>query len=336
MRYIISQSLDPAFNQAQEEYFLKHSPFADDLMIFWITEPTCLLGKNQNTLEEINEEYVRSQGLHVVRRLSGGGCIYMDEGNLLFTFITENRDSVGPDFERFTRPVAAALQSMGIPAEVSGRNDILIGGRKFSGNAQYYYRNRVLHHGSMLYSTNLGNLALALKSRPDKMASKGVRSVRSRVTRIADHLENPWPIGEFRDRLIREIVRSFGLGEVQRYEPTPEDLEAIEEIAEARFRNWDWNYGHSPRFSLVRSGRYPGGGVEFHLDVDKGRIREARIFGDFFSRLDISGLEEKMQGLRFERKELETFLSGLRVDHYFGTIQAGELLECLFPPGASD
>ncbi|MDD4343748.1 MAG: lipoate--protein ligase family protein, partial [Eubacteriales bacterium] len=207
MIYVVNDSDNPFFNHAIEEYIIKN--IEEDAFILWRNRPSILIGRNQNTLTEIDYEYVRQEKIDVVRRLSGGGTVFNDLGNINFTFITkkaQDGSSLSNGFEKFAFPVIKALQSLGVNAVFTGRNDITIDEKKFSGNAQYHYKDKTLHHGTLLFSGNLERLAKALKSKPLKLQDKGVKSVRSRVTNISEHLKSPMNVIEFKEYLKKYIM----------------------------------------------------------------------------------------------------------------------------------
>ena len=191
MLLINNTSTNAYFNLAMEEYFLKNT--TEDVFMLWRNESAIIVGKNQNTLSEINYEYVKENNIKVVRRQSGGGAVFHDLGNINFTFISCNDNSFS-DFKRFTMPIIECLEDLNIHAEFSGRNDLLIDNQKFSGNAQYNYKNKVMHHGTLLFSSQINDLSSALKVKPSKFEGKGVKSVKSRVTNISNHLKKSMTI----------------------------------------------------------------------------------------------------------------------------------------------
>lgn len=324
---IINNSNDPRFNLALEEYALNELFPGEELAIIWQNEPTVVIGRNQNTIEEINEVYIKANGINVVRRLSGGGAVYHDLGNLNFTFIVPSQKNVVSNFKKFTKPVIAALQSLGVPAEFSGRNDITIEGKKFSGNAQYWSKDRLLHHGTILFNSDLSVVQEALQVKPEKLVSKGVKSVRSRVTNIYPYLKTPLEIEDFKRILLRYMLQG---DEHRNYELTSRDLRRIEELMETRYSQWSWNYGHSPAFALEKSQRFPGGQLNLKLNVKHGLITEMGIYGDFFGRKDVQELAKSLQGQPYEEDALRSFLARLPFAEYFLAISLDEFLECLF------
>ncbi len=320
---------DPRINLAIEEYLLKtmnvdENPF----LLFYINEPSIIIGKNQNTAEEINTDYVDVNGIHVVRRLSGGGAVYHDQGNLNFSFITKDDGNSFRDFRKFTEPVVKALRDMGVDAELSGRNDLLTGGRKISGNAQFATRGRMYSHGTLLFNTEMEEVVSALKVSKEKIESKGIKSIRSRVANISEFLEEPMSIEQFREKLLNSI---FGGAEQVRYwELTDEDWENIRQLSKERYGNWDWNYGKSPKFNIKHSHRFPVGGIDVRLQVEKGIVQEAHIYGDFFGVGDVTEVEQAISGVKYERASLAKAIEGLDIPKLLGGITAEEFLKLIY------
>lgn len=312
MLLINNDSTNPYFNFALEEYLLKKTD--KDLFRLWMCDPCVSVGKNQNTISEINSDYVRKNSIPIVRRQSGGGAVFHDLGNLNFTFISCNNNSFS-DFKRFTQPIIDLLKTLGINAEFSGRNDLLIDGKKFSGNAQYNYKNKVIHHGTLLFSSQISNLSNALKVKPIKLESKGIKSVKSRVTNISEHLDKPMNISEFRDLVMNYV---FSLNSNNSYfNLTEKDIENVNKLSKEKYSTWEWNFGNSPNYSLVNELRYIGGTLEFHLNVSKGFITDIKFFGDFFGKKDISNVEDLLIGVKHEEESLKEKLNNINIDDYF-------------------
>lgn len=328
MKFINNQgTTDPRINLAIEEYALKHLPDTDDYLLFYINEPSIIIGKNQNTIEEINADYVNEHGIHVVRRLSGGGAVYHDLGNLNFSFITNDDGESFHNFRKFTEPVVQALKKLGVEAELTGRNDIQVGERKISGNAQYATKGRMFSHGTLLFASEMENVVSALKVNAEKIKSKGIKSIRSRVANITEFLAREMTIEEFRLAILHSI---FGGEEVSEYKLTDEDWANIHELSKARYQSWDWNYGKSPKSNFRQSKRFDIGTIEIQLDIEKGRIREAKIFGDFFGVRDVSELEEHLSDLPYDRQSVSASLREVNVKEFFGNLGSEELEELFF------
>ena len=245
MLLIDARTLDPDHNLALEEYVFTSMPRDKEYLILWQNDNAVIIGRHQNTLAEIDESYVQEKGIRVVRRMSGGGAVYHDLGNLNFSFIVDAAGSQ-VDLERFCLRIAVALGKLGLDARLDGRNDILAEGCKISGNAQYMKEGRVMHHGTLLFDSDLSVLSKALKPDPEKIKAKGVKSVRSRVANIRSLLKQDMTLQEFRDHLARYLLGGDGV----RYQLTEQDLAAVEAIRAARYGTWEWNYGASPSLNV--------------------------------------------------------------------------------------
>ncbi|MED1202453.1 lipoate--protein ligase [Heyndrickxia acidicola] len=318
---------DPRINLAIEEYAVKNLDINESFLLFYINQPSIIIGKNQNTIEEINTEYVEKNNVIVVRRLSGGGAVYHDLGNLNFSFITKDDGESFHNFLKFTEPVIAALKKLGVDAKLSGRNDIQVGERKISGNAQFSTKGRMFSHGTLMLNCELDHVTQALKVKKDKIESKGIKSIRSRVANISEFLDQPLSIEEFRQILLENI---FGGQEIPEYTLTSEDWEKIHQLSKNRYQQWDWNYGKSPSFNLQHSRRFPAGSIDIRLDVQKGLIDDCKIYGDFFGVGDVSEIENKLMGTRYEKKEIEKAIQNTDVSHYFGNITKEDLVELIY------
>jgi lipoate---protein ligase len=319
---------DPRINLAIEEYALKNLDINETYLLFYINEPSIIIGKNQNTIEEINTEYVEKNGIHVVRRLSGGGAVYHDLGNLNFSFITKDDGDSFLNFRKFTEPIIKALKKLGVNAELSGRNDIIVEGRKISGNAQFSTRGRMFSHGTLLFDSKIENIVSALNVKKDKIESKGIKSIRSRVANISEFLKEKMTIEEFRSILLESI---FGKDkEIPEYVLTEEDWANIHKLSRERYQNWEWNYGKSPKFNLQHSHRFPAGQIDVRLEVQKGIIENCKIYGDFFGAGDVAEIEEKLIGKRYEKSEIEKALQDVDIKHYFGNIEKEEFINLIY------
>jgi lipoate---protein ligase len=318
---------DPRINLAIEEYALKNLDINETYLLFYINEPSIIIGKNQNTVEEINTEYVEGNGIHIVRRLSGGGAVYHDLGNLNFSFITKDDGESFHNFRKFTEPVVAALKKLGVNAELSGRNDLLAEGRKISGNAQFSTKGRMFSHGTLLFNSEMDHIVSALRVKKDKIESKGIKSVRSRVANISEFLEEKMEIEEFRSLILQNI---FEGEEIQEYVLTEEDWEKIHQLSKERYQSWEWNYGKSPKFNLQHSHRFPVGQIDVRLEVNKGVIENCKIYGDFFGVGDVTEMENKLRNVRYEKSELEEVLKDVDTTYYFGNISKEEFINLIY------
>ncbi|MGI6250885.1 MAG: lipoate--protein ligase [Anaerolineaceae bacterium] len=319
---------DPRVNLAIEEYLIRNVVPKENILLFYINEPSIIIGRNQNTVEEINVDYVEAHDIHVVRRLSGGGAVYHDYGNLNFSFIAPNAPGNFHNFQKFTQPVIDVLRGMGVPAELSGRNDIVVEGRKISGNAQYVAGPRMVSHGTLLWKTDLHVVGEALRVKSAKIESKGIKSVRSRVANITEYLSRDHPdIMAFRQRIIEGV---FGGDKVRQYRLNNKDWEGISQLAMDRYQTWEWNYGRSPAFGMHRETRYAGGGIDAWLDVEKGRIQQIRFRGDFFGQRDVSELENHLKDIEYHSEAIMERLKDINISDYFINFTTEQLLDLIY------
>lgn len=325
---------DPRVNLAIETYLLQNMPLDEPILLFYINEPSIIIGRNQNTIEEINKEYVDEKGIHVVRRLSGGGAVYHDLGNLNFSFIMPDDGNSFRDFKKLTEPIVEALHKLGIEgAQLKGRNDLVIDDKKFSGNAMYSTNGRMFAHGTLMFDSDIDEVVNALKVKKDKIESKGIKSIRSRVTNIKDYLpadKQAMTTEEFRQAILLQIFGVDSVDQVKTHELNEEDWKAINQISEEYYKNWDWNYGRSPEFNLERQKRFAIGSIEVRLDVANGKIEKAKIFGDFFGLGEIKDVEDQLIGTRYDKKSLEECIDQIDLTHYFGNITKEDFLELIY------
>ena len=297
--------------------------------MLWQNDNAIIVGKHQNALAEINLDYVKEHDIKVVRRLSGGGAVYHDMGNLNFTFTrTSDQENDLVDFKRYTQPIIAVLQEMGVNAEFSGRNDIMIEGKKFSGNAEHVFKNKVMHHGTLLFSSNMPNISGALKINPLKYKDRAVKSVPKRVTNIQDHLPEQMTVEEFADRIMDYIVRNYE--DCRPYEFTEEDLAKIEQIKKDKYQTWEWNFGYSPNYNFKQGVKTAGGLLEMNMNVEQGIIQELKIQGDFFHIRDISEIEEALKDTPHEEHKIREVLNQFNLADYFKDISADDLIAAMF------
>lgn len=323
MIYIETGSTKPFINLAFEEYFLRNLDLGDNIFMLWQNEPTIVVGRFQNTLEEVNQAYTNAHNIHLIRRITGGGAVYHDLGNLCFTFILHGITPDMVDVPRFAQPVINALSQFGIPAEVTGRNDLTIDGKKFSGNAMALQKKRLLFHGTLLYDTDLTVLSEALRVAPDKIESKGVKSVRSRVTNIKAYAPTNLKIEEFKEALKQSFYGEDGHRE---YIPTEDDLAGIHELTEKKYQSWEWNFGNNPRANVVYSRRFSGGKLEIYLNIDKGLITSCQIRGDFLGLCDVEEVEQRLTGLLYREDVLRKAMETIDMKEHFGLITLEEFL----------
>lgn len=325
MRYVNNQNItDPRSNLALEEFLLRRVQIEEPILLFYVNEPSVIIGRNQNTLEEIDPDYVRENGVHVVRRLSGGGAVYHDLGNLNFSFITTGAENLH-NFQLFTEPVIRVLNQLNVPAELHGRSDIFVAGKKISGNAQYLTRNRMFSHGTILFDSDLEALLHALNPRRIKIESKAVQSIRSSVANIRDWLPE-MTIGGLKQAILDGI---FGADGVRAYDLSAEEWAQVQAIRAERYDTWEWNIGRSPRFSVRKSERFAAGKIDVRVDVERGRIKSLRFFGVLAGLKEVQGLETELVGVRYDRDELAAALNGRFPAGYVGDLPAAALLDLL-------
>src|SRR5690625_2633300 len=331
MKFIDNKGItDPRVNLALEEYMLENFGEKDTYLLFYINEPSIIIGRNQNTVEEINTEYVEENGIKVVRRLSGGGAVYHDLENLNFSFITKDDGHSFHNFAKFTQPLVDVLNEIGVPAELQGRNDLVVEGRKISGNAMYATKGRMFSHGTLMFDSEIENVVKALNVNKAKIESKGIKSISSRVANISEFLDEKITMDEFKELILKHVFDVDDVKDVQQYEQTDEDWKEIYKISEERYQKWDWNYGKSPSFNYKKSHKFPSGLLDVRLDVKKGVIENCAIFGDFFGLGEVSVLEDKLKGVRYERKAIEEALSDIDVAYYLGKITEEDFISLIY------
>lgn len=322
-------------NLATEQYLMNNKKFDEPLVLFYYEGPCIIVGRNQNTLEEINQKYVEEHNITVTRRLSGGGAVYQDLGNLCFSFVVDSDSEEFGDFKSFVQPVVDALHAMGATtAEVSGRNDILVDGKKFSGNAMYSHSGKTFSHGTLMLDVDQDVIAHALNVPEDKMKSKGIKSVRSRVTNLKPYLAPEYQnltVPEFRDTLLKELFQVKDLKAIADKEVTINDDEkvAIDKIYNDYYNNWDWVYGNSPEFTVKKRQHFTAGTIDARLLVEGGKIKNLKFYGDFFGPADATELADKLTGVRYDREHVGAILDSVDTQQYFNGIPTAEVLDLL-------
>ncbi|MCK9480077.1 MAG: lipoate--protein ligase [Firmicutes bacterium] len=320
MLFISSNSNDPYINLALEEYLIYNKE--DEVCVLWQNSPAIIVGKNQNTMAEIDYEYVTENKIPVVRRLSGGGTVFHDLGNLNFTYIV-NKGEFG-DYVGFTKTLRDYINSLGAHAEMSGRNDVLVEGRKISGNAQYLWKNRLLHHGTVLINADLSSLAAALRPDESKIQSKGIKSIKSRVANLSEFIQIS--TGDFRSGFERAIKAEGG---VQDYTLSHDEWNKVLQLADEKYRTYEWCFGYSPRYSFHKKERFAAGGVEIFMDIKDGIIEDIKIFGDFFTQKGVDGLADILKGTPHEYESLSKIISNVEIDAYISGLKKEEFLSCM-------
>ncbi len=313
MKYIKTDWSIPFYNLALEEYLL--SKMSDDnYFFFYINDPSIIIGKNQNTIDEINIEYIKRNNITVARRLSGGGAVYHDEGNLNYSFVINKDEGDITNILKNSKPIVEALLQMGLDIQLSQRNDILLDNKKISGTAQFLYKDKILHHGTLLFNSDLDALTDALNVVELKIQSKGIKSVKSRVTNIAEYLPSDISIDVFKDNILDYLANSLC---VQHYELSKKDIDAVENLVKSKFSTYEWNYGKPFEYEIQKTKKFPCGIIDLRLTVKDEHIVKCKIFGDFFSVYDISKLENILTGQKYSKDALYSRLSGINIGEYF-------------------
>ncbi|TYB78553.1 lipoate--protein ligase [Bizionia myxarmorum] len=319
---------NPKLNLALEEYALRNFDGSTDYLLFYINEPSIIIGRNQNTLEEINQEYIDENNIHVVRRISGGGAVYHDLGNLNFSFITNHDGKSISNFKKFTAPVIRVLNDMGISAELKGRNDIEVNDKKISGTAQFSTGKRMISHGTLLLDTDMGEVVKALQVKMSKIQSKGHKSVRSRVANISEFLKTPITMEAFKNQLLVGLYEASEPFET--YKLTEAEWQAVHKLKAEKYDLWDWNFGKSPKFNIQRNKRFPVGEIDLRIFVEKGHISEFKVFGDFFGRKPIAELENLLIGVPYDKDEIIKSLQNTAIEDFFGTLEKSDFLNLIY------
>ncbi len=319
------ETIDPAANLALEEYALRQLSPENDYLILYRNAPSVIVGRNQNVLEEVNDAYVRKKGIPVFRRISGGGTVYHEPGNLNFSFITRYEPSRLHNYRFFNEPVVQILRSLGVPAEMNDRNDILADGRKISGNAQFSSKGRMISHGTLLFDADLEELDRVLEVRMKNISSRSQKSVRSHVANISEFLERPMNIRKFHNILLKELLQCEP--EQKCYELGEADRLAIQKLQNRRYRTWEWNVARSPRFQIHRSKRLQNEEMNLHLEVEKGRIRHLDIQT---KTADYTSLVEALTGVRYDPDAIAGALNEARTTGLLDYATQQNLLSMLY------
>ncbi|EHR32665.1 lipoate--protein ligase [Helcococcus kunzii] len=327
MIYLESKSNDPAYNTALELYAFQELAKEDNVFFLWINKPCIVVGKNQNTRQEIDQKYCDEHNIQIVRRVSGGGAVYHDYNNLNYTIISNEDSEADFDFKSMSQPVLDALADMGVDAQFTGRNDLQIGDQKFCGNAQYIKGKRVMHHGCMMFDVDVSVLSKALTVSKDKYESKGKTSVRSRVTNIKDHLEDKsLTVRDFLNKLREHMYKTYDMKE---YILTEEDEEKIRAIKAEKNDSWDWVYGSNPDFNVQRKRKLPTGKVEANINVIHGIIEDIKFYGDFFGVKDVAELATMLKGTKYDRESILKVIDKVNIKEYFMGVSNEEAVDVL-------
>lgn len=328
MIYIVNKSNKPDYNIALEEYCFKNLLQHEKIFILWINEPAIIIGKHQNAFEEINADYVKKHNINVVRRISGGGAVYHDLNNLNYTIISNEEKGDDFDFKTFSQPVIDTLKELGVTAEFSGRNDILIDGKKICGNAQAYIKGRIMHHGCLLFNTELSVLAKALEIPKDIISSNATKSVRSAVDNILPNLPNKISVEEFANKLLAHMKRKFPT--MKEYTFSQQELAEIEKNRASKFGTWEWNWGKSPKFDINRHSRYTAGKIQVFANVKNSMIENIKFYGTFFgNNSNLEEIENALIGVRYTYTNIENKLKDLNFNDYFAGFSLEELTKAI-------
>ncbi|MFM1515116.1 lipoate--protein ligase [Helcococcus ovis] len=327
MIYLEAKGNDPAYNTALELFAFNELAKKDNVFMLWINQPCIVVGKNQNTREEIDQHYCDENDIKIVRRISGGGAVYHDYNNLNYTIISNEDDEADFNFKSLSQPVIDTLAEMGVKAEFTGRNDLQIGDQKFCGNAQYIKGKRIMHHGCIMFDVDLSVLTKALTVSKDKYESKGKKSVRARVTNIKPHLEDQTlTVKDFMNTLRNFMDKKYHMEE---YVLTEEDEKKVLAIKAEKNDSWDWVYGKNPEFTVQRKRKLPTGKVEANINVINNVIENVKFYGDFFGVKDVVELAQKLQGIRYDRKSVEKVINSVNINEYFMGVTNEEAIDVL-------
>jgi len=326
MRYLKNPQTNPHYNMAFDEYCLESLPIDEPVFYLWQNRPSVIVGFNQEVNTEVNLEYLNQQGITLARRVTGGGAVFHDLGNLNYTIVGRSED-LERDYPEYASLMMKALQALGIPATLSGRNDILVEGKKISGFAKRVCRNRLMVHGTLMFHVDVDVLTKVLNPSNNKLQSKGIASVRSRVANLCDYLPEITDIQTFKNRL--EAILSNNHSDTE-YQLSEKDLAKIQCLATQKFATWEWNYGHSPKATLVHSARLACGTVEIHLVLTENRITSCRFGGDFLGNLPTSNVEAALTGMPYEKNAIRECLSEMNINRYFDGVVVNELIEMMF------
>lgn len=324
--FLESPSYDPHFNLALEQYVFDELPKSNTYFMLWQNNHAIIVGKYQNTIEEINLDFVRENHIHVVRRLSGGGAVYHDLGNINFTFVMDAGKLDDLDMLVFIKPVIKVLTRFGVIAEQNGRNDITIDGKKFSGNSQYIKDGRIMHHGTLLFDSDLNRITSALKVSKDKIESKGFKSVRSRITNLKPYFPSDMTMSEF-----KYILKEYMFEEIEcSYELNSFDLKRVEDIKSKRYATWDWNFGYSPNYRIKKERLLSNcGKIQLNFEIEEGYITKFAMMGDFFGSGDLNELTHVIIGRKCEEKELKHTLQDIDINFYCKNLTAEDLIHII-------
>ena len=329
MKLISNRNInDASINLALEEYCVRNFDMKNEnYLLFYINDPSIIIGKHQCTLEEINYGYVKENNIRVVRRISGGGAVYHDKGNLNFSFLQKHSSDSIHNFEMFTRPVRDALIAMGVNAELTGRNDIVVEGRKISGNAQFTNLKNMFSHGTLLFDSHIEDVVQALNVKKDKIESKGIKSIRSRVANISEYLKEKMTIEEFKEFITKYIFKEYN--EIPIIDLSEDEWGKVYKLSDEKYKTWEWNFGRSPEFNIRKKNRFDFGQIDARIQVKNGIIQNIKIYGDFLGSGEIEDIEQPLMGKYFKEEDIKKVLSNIDLNYYIGAISTDEFVHFL-------
>ena len=327
MKYLKNPSTNPYYNMAFDEYCLESLPIDEPVFFLWQNRPAVIVGYNQEVNTEVNLDYLKEKGIDLVRRVTGGGAVYHDMENLNYTIVGRSED-LERDYPEYASIMVKALQTLGVPATLSGRNDILVEGRKVSGFAKRVCKDRLMVHGTLMYNVDVDVLSHVLNPSTTKLQSKGIASVRSRVANLCEYLPEIPDIQTFSQCLEEILSNNYTDTE---YQLTETDLANIQRLTDKKFATWEWNYGRSPKATLVHSARLACGTVEIHLTLAENRIASCRFGGDFLGNLPTTDLESALINVVYNTESIRERLSSFTISDYFDKVTVEELLKLIMP-----
>lgn len=329
MRYWIDNrnTTELSINLALEEYVLRHLDILDDYLLLYQNNPAVVLGRHQNLWEEVNLNFIMKNNISINRRISGGGTVYHDPGNLNYSFVTKFEKFKFNNYHFFTKPIIAALHSWDIKAELNGRNDIVIGDKKISGSAQFTSKDRMMSHGTLLFESNLHNLKISLNPERKNIQSKAIKSVKSGVANISDFLSKNYDIEIFKEKLLDHF---FNSPQHQKLELSPTDWQHIQQLAEDKYQKWDWIFGESPKFTIRNSIRQKADNLRIQAEVVKGRISSIILSGNLFHDNQRAVLEQKLLHSRLDRSEMTDKLKEIELKTFWKILSREDFIELFF------
>jgi lipoate-protein ligase A len=323
---LISNNTDPYFNLAAEEYFFKESK--EDIFMLWRSEPAVIVGKHQNTLAEINYNYVKNNNIKIARRLSGGGTVYHDLGNINFTFIVNGKEDQLVNFKRFIEPVLKVLHDLSVNAELKGRNNIMINNMKISGNAEHIFRERILHHGTLLFNTRLDILNESIRVTPGRYRDKAVRSIRRPVANIEEYLKSGINILDLRDLLLKHVITNYHNPII--YKLNNKDIKKISKLTEVKYSTWEWIYGYSPKYSLDCIYKTDIQDILFRIFVENGIIKDLEVKGIYDNEKILLKLPGLIKGLHHREIDLKEKTDKISEMLSISRAEADKLIDSMF------